>query len=180
MRLHLRRRGTIALPAVVALVLALGIPRATSGATSTIAVMPFAAFYTETYVLPPCVPPGPCPYLGRGTGFTTATGAMTEATSLTLQPGPSSTCDVARGQTTFTDAQGNQLRASASGSACPTVAGGPLTVQMSFTISGGSGRFSYAGGNGTETGWVYLQNTAGPLVGAFVWKGTYTPCVPCA
>jgi hypothetical protein len=178
LRIRIRRLAAIVLPAVVALVLALGVPLGTSRATSTIPSVPFAAYYTETYALPPCTPLA-CPYPGQGTGFTTATGAMNETTLLTLRPGPSSTCKTAQGQTTFTDAQGNQLRASTSGSACPTSSTGPLAVQLSFTISGGTGRFSSAGGNGTASGWVYLQNTVGRPVGAFVWKGFYTPCLPC-
>jgi hypothetical protein len=179
MTLHSRGLSCIARAAIVACVLALGVPLGTSRATSTIPVVPFSAYYTETYGLPPCTPVA-CPYPGQGTGFTTATGAMTEKTLLTLKPGPSSSCQVAQATTTFTDAQGSQLLASASGSACPTVAGGPLSVQMSFTISGGTGKYNSAGGSGTETGWVYLQNSVGPQVGSFVWKGTYTPCLPCA
>jgi hypothetical protein len=179
MTLHDRFLRHLALPLVVTIALSLGGPRGTTLAISTIPSVLFSAFYTETYGLPPCTPQA-CPYPGHGTGFTSATGSMTEVTSLTLKPNPSSTCQVALSQTTFTDAQGNQLSATASGSACPTVTNGPLAVHLSFTISGGTGTYSHAGGSGTETGWVYLQNTAGTPVASFVWKGTYTPCLPCA
>jgi hypothetical protein len=60
------------------------------------------------------------------------------------------------------------------------VTSGPLTVTLSFTISGGTGKYRNAGGKGTATGWVYLQNAVGSPVGSFTWKGYYTPCAPCA
>ncbi len=178
MTLHNHVLRYLALPLMITMVLSLGLPRATTFATSTIPAMPFSAFYTETYGLPPCTPQA-CPYPGQGTGFTSATGSMKETTLLTLRPGPSSTCQTAQAQTTFTDVHGNQLSATASGSACPTVTNGPLSVHMTFTITGGTGTYVSAGGTGTETGWIYLQNTAGAPVASFVWKGTYTPCLPC-
>jgi hypothetical protein len=160
-------------------VLSVGEPLVPSHAASPIPSVLFVAFYTETYVLPPCTPLV-CTYPGRGTGFTSATGSMTETTALTLMPGPSSACQLAQAKTTFTDALGNQLRASAHGTACPTVATGPLTLTLSFTIAGGTGKYRNAGGTGTQTGWVYLQNAVGSPVGSFTWKGFYTLCVPCA
>jgi hypothetical protein len=169
----------IALPVLTTLLLSLGGAPRTTRAASLIPSVPFSAFYTETYLLPPCTPMV-CTYPGHGTGFTSATGSMTETTSLTLMPATPSRCHVAQAQTTFTDAQGNQLQASASGSACTTAANGPLSVHMTFTITGGTGTYQNAGGSGTEVGWVYLQNTAGPPVAAFAWNGSYTPCVPCA
>jgi hypothetical protein len=169
----------LALSVLAAMLLSLGVPPGATRAAGLIPSVPFSAFYTETYLLPPCTPMV-CTYPGHGTGFTSATGSMTETTSLTLRPATPSRCHVAQGETTFTDTQGNQLQASASGSACATSASGPLFVRMTFTITGGTGTYQNAGGSGTEVGWVYLQNTAGPPVAAFVWKGSYTPCVPCA
>lgn len=159
--------------------LSLAAPLAPAQATRTIVSIPFKAFYTETYGLPPCTPQV-CTYPGRGTGFTTATGAMTETTALTLMPAASSGCHLAQSTTTFTDAQGNQLAASANGAACPISANGPLVVAMRFTITGGTGTYRNAGGMGREAGWVYLQNSVGSPVASFVWNGVYTPCVPCA
>lgn len=179
MTLNIRVLRRVALPVVASAVLSLGGPIAPSHAASAIPSVPFVAFYTETYGLPPCTPQV-CTYPGRGTEFTSATGSMTETTALTLMPGSSPRCQLAQSQTTFTDARGDQLLASARGFACPTVAGGPLVVSMSFTIAGGTGTYRSAGGTGMQTGWVYLQNAAGSPVASFVWKGVYTPCAPCA
>jgi hypothetical protein len=86
---------------VVAAVLSVGEPLVPSHAASPIPSVLFVAFYTETYVLPPCMPLV-CTYPGRGTGFTSATGSMTETTALTLMPSPSSACQLAQAKTTFT------------------------------------------------------------------------------
>ncbi len=174
---HLLRRA--ARVAAVIVLLSLAAPLASAHATGAIASLPFKAFYTETYGLPPCTPQA-CTYPGRGTGFTTATGAMTETTALTLMPAVSTGCHLAQSTTTFTDAQGNQLTASANGAACPISANGPLAVALRFTITGGTGTYRNAGGMGREAGWVYLQNSVGPPVASFVWNGVYTPCAPCA
>lgn len=172
----LRCAARVAAPIIL---LSLAAPLASAQVTRTIVSIPFKAFYTETYGLPPCTPQV-CTYPGRGTGYTTATGAMTETTALTLMPAVSSGCHLAQSTTTFTDAQGNQLDASATGAACPISANGPLLVTLRFTITGGTGTYRNAGGIGREAGWLYLQNGVGSPVASFVWNGVYTPCVPCA
>ena len=173
-RIHVLCR--VALAATGSVVLALALPFVPAHAAGPLPAVPFHAFYTETYLLPPCTPQV-CTYPGRGSGYTTATGAMTETTALTLVPALSSGCHLAQTTTTFTDAQGNELMASAGGLACPTSANGPLAVRLHFTITGGTGPYRSAGGSGIAAGWVYFQN---PPIASFVWSGAYTPCVPCA
>ncbi len=176
---HIHVLYRVALAAAGYALLALMAPLAPAHAAGPIPAAPFHAFYTETYGLPPCTPQA-CTYPGRGSGYTTATGAMTETTGLTLMPAASSVCRLVQTTTTFTDAQGNQLMASGNGSACPTSASGPLVVRLRFTISGGTGPYRSAGGTGIAAGWVYFQNPLGMPVASFVWSGTYTPCAPCA
>ena len=117
-----------------------------------------------------------CPGTGV-VGTTTGKGSASHLGAVTmlatdcplLIPGVAPT--FSNGQLTFTAANGDELRASYSGSLMPVPGtAGVFTLSGPFNFTGGTGRFSRATGSGLLQGSILL----GPLVSAGQYQATGT------
>lgn len=129
--------------------------------------VPFKATVTTQETLRP--DPGRCvapPYLvGTTTGSGTAShlGAITFTATDCITPGPTS-FDFSNGKLTMTAANGDELRADYSGTLLPLPYTTPYTlfsIQGTFTVTGGTGRFVGATGSGYLQGIENVQTGQG-------------------
>lgn len=113
-------------------------------ATAT-SLVPFHATITETYVVntPPCQSSAPVTICSMGTGQATHLGEIREVAVVESSPGA---CHVAeRRTTTLTAVNGDQIVLDATGQNCRTES----TASDAYTVTGGTGRYRGATGQGT-------------------------------
>jgi hypothetical protein len=131
---------------------------------------PFRAAYAGSAALQGCNPVM-CQLPGRGTGYATALGQSSAAYNITLDkesPATAAPCELAWITATFRAKGGDQVSVSGSGTAC-SMAGTPaLALSFSYTVTGGTGRFTGAGGSGSAQG--TLDSSAGTA--GTTWNGT--------
>jgi hypothetical protein len=146
------RRTSLALVALIALLGA--IP---AGAAATTQV-PFHATLTETSSATPCGGHFLCVTV-NGTGEATQLGRTSESSSplVDTSTNPAPGCFSETRTTTLTAANGDQLTLAGPGLDCNTSATTASTSDT-WTVTGGSGRFTGAQGSGTDSASVDLTN----------------------
>ena len=153
---------------VVAIALTLVSTIASADATDA----PFEATITTKEVLRPN--PIACrsfPFLAgttTGTGTASHLGAVTGKGTDCIHPGRKGLYSFTNGKLTLIAASGETLRAEYSGKLTPTATAKVYTIAGTFRITGGTGRFAAATGNGLLSG---VENIS-TLVGQFEFTGT--------
>jgi hypothetical protein len=129
----------------------------------------FQAAYKGGASLRTCDPVS-CLFPGTGAGFATVLGQSSATYTVTLDresPATAAPCQLASITATFGPNGGSQIVVSGSGKACPASATSALLLSYTYTVTGGTGRFSGASGSGTAIG--VMDTTAGTL--ATKWSG---------
>jgi hypothetical protein len=152
------RRITLAIIAMLALVGA--IPQ---GAAATSQV-PFRATFAETSSVAPCGTTLLCATI-NGTGQATLLGKTTEPASVVFDTSssPAPGCFSETRTTTLIAANGDTLTLVGPGQVCFGATTG--SAQDSWTVTGGTGRFSGASGSGTDS--AAIDTTTGNAVSVF-------------
>lgn len=153
---------------VLATVSVIAVPAVRTLASKSV---PFHARLIQTITVGPCPPGTPASavcFSQTGTGTATHFGKVTKA-SLTVNTFISPSCATFVEYTTFTAADGSTMTLVQTGTGCftsPTTA----SANATYTVTGGTGRFSGATGSGTATTTVSAV-APGVLVGPATYTG---------
>ncbi len=153
-------RSFSTLGAIVVVAAAAVSPIATAGPTS----VPFKATLATQEKLGVM---STCPSFFGGTttgsGHASHLGALTGFSTDCVAPSTSGTFTFTKGELTLTAANGDELHASYSGTLSPTATPPIYSIAGTYTLTGGTGRFSGANGTGTLQGLENMTTNQGQL-----------------
>ena len=161
-----RRRTVFVVPMLLAALLAAGVA---PGAPRTLAdrLVPFQATLTEQFSGVQCGPTVLCVSV-TGTGTAAHLGRVTDTRQVRIDlSNPATGClPVLSDTMTLTAANGDQVFATGAGQNCLTSNPDVQNEAVTYTVTGGTGRFSAAGGSGTwHTHVVITAETATTSMG---------------
>lgn len=149
--------------AIAGVTLTLGASLAVAGPTG----VPFKATFITQEVLR--LDPVTCPVLPYLSGVTTGTGTASHLGATTgvaidcITPSSPTSYTFSNGSLTFVSANGDQVWMAYRGALTPTATPPIYSVNGTYRIAGGTGRFATATGTGTLTGITNLQTGQGQL-----------------
>jgi hypothetical protein len=136
------------------------------GQASAASLVPFQATVAETFTAAPCAPVPSLCISAVGIANATHLGKTRESASvvINLASHPAPGCTAETRETILSAANGDQLMLHATGLGCDT---GPTATAAvdSYVVTGGTGRFNGASGNGTIK--VTIDRASGTAVTSF-------------
>jgi hypothetical protein len=155
----MRSLRLVSVPAL-AMAMVLAVPGLSPALAFADSLVPFHATVSETFTAAPCGPTARC-ITAIGTGYATHLGAITETATVVVDLDPTHAqqgCAPEVRTTTLTAADGDTITMHGAGFSCAATS----DAHDSYEITGGTGRFEGAWGNGLE---YNIHTFTGPGVG---------------